>query len=170
MTGIRLYAKGIFEKVIGVVVKGFFKFLGFLHLTPMFFVGLIGVILYFTGAFENQIVTIVFDVVLGLTGAYSIVGIIMSLTGKWKKKEGKKRGKVDIVENENGETSGEQVVSQVQPTVQTVNVSPAPPSVRYYEVRQNPSLVMAEYADRYVLYRKTPNGLVKIRTDYKQEI
>ena len=39
---------------------------------------------------------------------------------------------------------------------------------KYYRVKQNPEYLMAEYADRYELYRITPNGLVKVRTDYKK--
>lgn len=169
---LRLYAKGLLEKVVARIVKGFFKFLGFLHLTPMFFVGIIGAILYFTGALENQTVMIVFNVVLGLSGVYAIVGIIVGLTRKGKEKGKKKRGNVDVVESGKAEESVNQneqtapPVAPMQPYTTPVENSVSS-GVKYYEVRQNPSLVMAEYPDRYVLFRKTANGLVKIRTDYK---
>lgn len=39
----------------------------------------------------------------------------------------------------------------------------------FYTVRQNPEYVMAEYRDKVELYRKTPDGLVYIRTDEKKE-
>lgn len=39
----------------------------------------------------------------------------------------------------------------------------------YYEVKQNKNYIMAEYADRYVLYFKDRNGLRKIRTDVKRQ-
>ena len=124
------------------------------------------------GALENKTVMIVFNVVLGLSGVYAIVGIIVGLTRKGKEKGKKKRGNVDVVESEIAEVSVNQneqtapPVAPVQPYTTPVENSVSN-GVKYYEVRQNPSLVMAEYPDRYVLFRKTANGLVKIRTDYK---
>ena len=40
--------------------------------------------------------------------------------------------------------------------------------VKYYQVAQNPAYVYAEYEDRYELYYKTPQGLLRVRTDYKR--
>ena len=38
---------------------------------------------------------------------------------------------------------------------------------KFYQVKQNPNYIMAEFEDRYELYEKTDKGLVKIRTDQK---
>ncbi len=44
---------------------------------------------------------------------------------------------------------------------------PAPSYPKYFKVK-NSSCIMAEYADRYELYQKTPGGMIKLRTDYKK--
>lgn len=186
---------GVIGKVIALIFRTLFKILKTFHVLPMFVVGITGVILYFTGTFENKTVLIVFDVVLGLSGMYAIWATVSGISkiGKKKNKEKKKkekRGKVGIMGGvkDNGEQlqvpiamDGGQVQYApqpvyvqpqpiVQPVVQQVVQQPQPVQVRYYEVKQNPSLVMAEYADRYELYKKTSGGLLKIRTDYKKDI
>lgn len=49
---------------------------------------------------------------------------------------------------------------------------PAPPPreryPKYFDVEGAPQYFFAEYADRYVLYRRDEEGAVYIRTDYKQ--
>ena len=37
----------------------------------------------------------------------------------------------------------------------------------YFRVKQSPDYVMAEYSDRYELYKKSEVGLKHVRTDYK---
>ncbi|MBE7089940.1 MAG: hypothetical protein E7362_03960 [Clostridiales bacterium] len=187
---------GIIEKAITLVVKVVLKILGFFHLTPMFLVGLVGIVLYFTGVLNNQTAKIVFDVAIGLCAFYALCAILYSFTGRAKKDRENKRGKVEVVKKKKGKKGEEEPVQPViiqqpvimqQPTSQPVIMqqpisqpvimpqqmgvqpvyAPAQAVPTYYEVKNNPSFVMAEYTDKYILYKKTGSGLVKIRTDYK---
>ena len=47
------------------------------------------------------------------------------------------------------------------------NYSENPLRPRVYAIKGHPSYFMAEYADRYELYKKSAAGLEKVRTDYK---
>ena len=171
---------GLIEKIITLVVKTVLKILGLFHLTPMFLVGIVGVVVYFTGAFNNHAVLIIFDVALGLTAGWAVIGTIMGITGHGKKKKAKKqkRGKVDVVRGEMDEADTPELEVPINTTYEVEEEKPKkikkvkhaerePETARFYEVRQNPSLVMAEYSDRYELYQKTAGGLIKLRTDYK---
>ena len=182
----RYFIFGIIEKAITFVVKTLLKLLGFFHLTPMFLVGIVGVILHFTGVLNDQTARTVFNVAIGLCAFYALCAIVYSFTGRGKKNRENKRGKVEVVKKKKKGKKGEEALQPVimsQPVImpeqtsqqvvipqQTV-VQPVYTQIKagptYYEIKNNPSFVMAEYLDKYVLYKKTENGLVKIRTDYK---
>ena len=96
---------------------------------------------------------------------------------KEDEKEKKKKDKsVQIVDEDTQNSNDESVqVNQQEVNLEIVKKSNAQENVyspkqtypKYYAVKQNKNYVMAEYQDRYELYLKTPNGLSKIRTDYK---
>lgn len=57
---------------------------------------------------------------------------------------------------------------QYQPPLPSAQTPVAESEVpRYFRVKQNPSFIMAEYSNRYELFRVENGQLVKIRTDYK---
>ena len=104
-------------------------------------------------------VAIIASVLLGL------FLFIRKLFKKSKKLEDKaERGNVQTVrvKSENAEIpETKEEIEKPEPTV-IQNDQP-----KYYKVAQNPNYIMAEYPDRYELFKKTANGLVKVRTDLK---
>ena len=61
-------------------------------------------------------------------------------------------------------TSSQEKSGEQQVVFQTVQAVETP---TYYRVKQNSEYVMAEYKDRYELYRIIDGQMKKIRTDYK---
>lgn len=147
--------------MIKALIKGVFKLIykliSLFNLQFTLFVVLIGTLLYFTGTLSNnQTVLLVFQAALIISVVYAILTTIKKLLGIGKKV--KKSKGMQIVEPERKtKTEEEQTVSVEQPIEKP----------RYYRVKQNPDYVMAEYSDKYELYRIGQNGLIKIRTDYK---
>ena len=147
--------------MIKALIKGVFKLIykliSLFNLQFALFVVLIGTLLYFTGTLSNnQTVLLVFQAALIISVVYAILTTIKKLLGIGKKV--KKSKGMQIVEPERKtKTEEEQTVSVEQPIEKP----------RYYRVKQNPDYVMAEYSDKYELYRIGQNGLIKIRTDYK---
>ena len=147
--------------MIKALIKGVFKLIykliSLFNLQFTLFVVLIGTLLYFTGTLSNnQTVLLVFQTTLIISVVYAILTTIKKLLGIGKKV--KKSKGMQIVEPERKtKTEEEQTVSVEQPIEKP----------RYYRVKQNPDYVMAEYSDKYELYRIGQNGLIKIRTDYK---
>ena len=123
-----------------------------LHLTLL--VILTGIILFFCGVFEdNATAEMVYFIVLIASVFYAVIGTGRAILFP-KPKEEKKRAKVDIVKKEETE----------EKTEETVEEKPV-----FYKVKQNNFYVMAEYKDRYELFVKTPEGLKRVRTDYKEK-
>ncbi|MBR2448913.1 MAG: hypothetical protein IKB30_02195 [Clostridia bacterium] len=147
--------------MIKALIKGVFKLIykliSLFNLQFTLFVVLIGTLLYFTGTLSNnQTVLLVFQTALIISVVYAILTTIKKLLGIGKKV--KKSKGMQIVEPERKtKTEEEQMVSVEQPIDKP----------KYYRVKQNPDYVMAEYSDKYELYRIGQNGLIKIRTDYK---
>jgi hypothetical protein len=155
-----------------LVLKTIYKFLSFFNLHVTAFLAVVGAILYLTGVLtSHRAVLLVFYVLLIGSVIYSLYANVRKFLGLNKKIE-KKQG-VQIVERDTEETKDQPVQSSsvqpapavnVQPTATVVN--PNVP-IRYFAVKDNPSVVVAEYDDRYVLYYKSPNGFKYIRTDLK---
>jgi len=156
---------GVVEKVIQVVVKTVVKILSFFHLLPAVLTAIVGLILYLTGALNDATVNALFWCVVALSLFYAVVKTTCKIFGVGKKKE--KRGKVKILKDE---SVSAQVVEQPQPKEEKIEeVSHQTKfQVKYYQVAQNPAYVYAEHEDRYELYYKTPQGLLRVRTDYKR--
>ena len=124
-----------------------------LHLTLL--VDLTGIILFFCGVFEdNATAELIYFIVLIASIFYAVIGTVRAVLFP-KPKEEKKRAKVDIVKNDSETDDGVEETAEEKPI--------------FYKVKQNHSYIMAEYKDRYELYVKTPEGLKKVRTDYKEK-
>ena len=148
--------------MIRAVVKGIFKLIyaviSLFNLQFTLFVVLLGAVLYFTGVLSsNQTVLLVFQAALIISVIYAILTTIKKLLGIGKKI--KKSKGMQIVEPERKE--------EKEKGKDTVSVAQVEEKPKYYRVKQNPDFVMAEYSDKYELYRIGQNGLIKIRTDYK---
>lgn len=152
------------RKVITAILKKLYDVLCIFNLQFTLLVALVGVVLYFTGALsEHGGVLIAFCLSFIASVVLSIVLTIRKLLGLGKKKE--EKSKVQIVAqqpNSEGEQIAPSVAEQPQPVIS------APKYPVYYQVRQNKNYLYAEYEDRYELFQKTPQGLKRIRTDYKR--
>ena len=137
-----------------------YKILSVFNLQLTLLVLLIGAVLYLTGTLDkNPTVLLIFQVVLICSVVYAIISTVKRLLGISKKP--KKSKGAQILDTD---ASIDQTKVQEQ-AVQTVAVEQDKPT--YFRVKQNPELIMAEYHDRYELFRVTKEGLKRIRTDYK---
>jgi len=186
---------GIIKKILGVIFGTIYHILALFNLQITALLLLIGLVLFFTGVFEsNPTFKVVYELLIIASIVLAIVTTVRKMLGLNKKKDKTvKRSKgAQIVENSNENapiipTNGYQYA---QPTYQYAPPSyneappiPQPPIYQeavppvvipvepekpvYYRVKQNPDYVMAEYSDRYELYKITGGGLTKIRTDFK---
>ncbi len=147
--------KTIFSAVFGVL----YKLIALLNLQLTLLLLLIGAVLYLTGVFEQgQTFLTLYQVLLVISAVYAIINTIKRLLGIEKKV---KRSKgAQIVDSQvQTEKAQELISTPVQIEQQQKPV--------YYRVKQNPEYVMAEYGDRYELFRITDGQMKKIRTDYK---
>ena len=151
---------GIIKNFFVTIFTILYKILAFFNLQLTLLIALIGGILYFTGVFEqNPAILIIFYVLLIISIGYAILATIKKLLGldkKVKKSKGAQIISTDVKEEK------EQVEEKQEEVVQK------PDLPTYYKVKNQPDYVMAEYHDRYELFRKTEQGLKKVRTDYKQ--
>ena len=150
---------GIIRRTIKIVFTVVYKILAFFNLQFTLLLSLIGLVLYLTGVFNsNQAVLVIFYLLLVLSIIYAIVGTVKILLGiqpRVKKSKG-----AQIIEHQVEQKESTQPESEKE--VQVKAESPT-----YFTVKQNNNYIMAEYSDRYELYRKTEEGLKKVRTDFK---
>ncbi len=160
---------GIIWKTVKVFFTVIYSILSFFNLHFTLLVGLVGVVLYFTGALEsNRAVMVVFALVLALTVVYAIVSSIRRLLGLDKKVK-RSKGVQIVPENSEEKTDAKaQPPVQNEPTMQPVTVTPMQVETpKYYRAKQNPSFIIAEYSDRYELFKVENGEMKKVRTDYK---
>ncbi len=155
---------GIIKNTIKAIFSVLYQIIALLNLQVPVLILLIGVIMFFTGVFENNAVVLtIFYVLLAISIVSAIVMTIKKILGidsRVKKSKG-----AQIIRTEN-QTYQDERNYQAQ-TVQVEQESYKKESPTYYKVKQNPNFIMAEYSDRYILYKRTEDGLKKIRTDYK---
>ena len=171
---------GIIKKIITTVFKAIYKVLSVFNLQPLLFVLVVGLILFLTGTItDNPTVRTTFIVLIILSVVYAVIASLYKLFSLGRKK-GKK---MQIVDNRTGEVytdngkinesvpaSYEQNVYSGQTATANEPVYRQTPTQNYpiyFTVRQNPKYFFAEYADRYELFYKSPNGIKHIRTDRK---
>ena len=83
---------------------------------------------------------------------------MLGINKKPKKSKGAQILDTDSITSSQEKSGEQQVVFQTVQAVETPT---------YYRVKQNSEYVMAEYKDRYELYRIIDGQMKKIRTDYK---
>lgn len=178
----RLLISAIAKAISGIivaVVKLVYGILRAFNLQWAFLIAIIGGILYLTGSMQaNESLKIILYVLFGLSVVSAFLLSGKKITKKDKKekkvKENKDKSNAKAEDSETETVKSEQSLSQGQtvqqgytaPTMETPIILPEQP--RYYAVKQNPNYVMAEFSDRYELYKKTPQGLARVRTDYKE--
>ena len=156
---------GIIFGTVKAVLKAIYKLIELVNLQYALLAALVGIVLYFSGAFdENAAFKTVYDVLFIVTVIYAVVATIKRLLGIEKKV---KRSKGAQIVKTNGEEQAEQPKSHEPPKEVVEEISVQPEKPVYFRVKQNPEYVMAEYSDRYELFKTSNGKLTKIRTDYK---
>ena len=146
--------------LVGAIVKTVYKILKVFHVRFLALMTLLGVIFYYTEVFTNyKKITVCYVIVL--------VVYFLSLTLKGYRKITKSKKK-------NTQNGSVKIVSQTQEQEeQSIAVESAIKEEvkypKYYSVKQNANYVMAEFSDRYELYKKTSTGLSRVRIDYKEQ-
>ena len=164
-----LYSKsrlifGPLKNAVKNILNAIYKVLKFFNLQIALLVALIGVVLYFSGVFENSVaLEMIFYIVLIFSIIYAVIISVAKVLGiEWSKgKKEKKRSKVEIVEVEDKK---EEIKRESQQVIEEKEEK-----IKYFKVKQKPGYYMAEFEDRYELYYMTVNGLQKVRTDYKEK-
>jgi len=145
--------------LIKTVFEFIYKVLSVFNLQPTLAVVLVGTLLYLTGVMNaNATVKFIFQIALILSLVYALIETLKNLLG-FNKKVKKSKG-VEMLAVESGKSNNAQTQ---QP--QQENISVDKPT--YFRVKQNPNLIMAEYSNRYELFKVDNGNLIKIRTDYK---
>ena len=152
---------GIIKTIFGAVFGVLYKLIALLNLQLTLLLLLIGAVLFLTGVFEQgQTFLTLYQVLLVISAVYAVISIIKQLLGIEKKV---KRSKgAQIIDSQVQTEKLEQPL--IAPTYTQIEPQQKPV---YYRVKQNPEYVMAEYGDRYELFRVTDGQMKKIRTDYK---
>lgn len=181
MTGVKVSgALGFVGKFIKFVFGLVLKVLSFFNLEYAALVVLVGLVMWLTGAFE--VLPWLFALFAALAVISVAFGIYKTFSSDKKPKEKKdERGYVEM--NANGATPQDTSRPSASPATglpehderayrdregaRTATSTGLPVYPRYYAVRQNPAYVMAEYEDKFVLYRKVSGGLRYVRTDKK---
>lgn len=167
-----LYSKsrlifGPLKNAVKNILNAIYKVLKFFNLQLALLVALIGVVLYFSGVFENSVaLEMIFYIVLIFSIIYAVIISVGKVLGiEWGKgKKEKKRSKIEIVEVEDKKEQAK------QERWQDIEVKEEKEEkIKYFKVKQKPGYYMAEFEDRYELYYMTVNGLQKVRTDYKEK-
>lgn len=164
------------KKIISQALKAVYRLLCVFNLQFTILVVLVGVLLWALGVFEQGGFALIIFVILFIGS----IGLALYLTARkilGLDTEKQKKSKIQIVGNNQPESQTQSVnISTMQTQQNAVETQNAqieqgeclqPEVPRYYKVKQNSNYVMAEYSNRYELFLITPNGLKKIRTDYK---
>ena len=149
----RLIIGGI-TKIITSIIKLIYKLAKVLNLGATFFVSVVGLVVYLAGGFEDEKVKTIFIAIL-----ISTIVLALFLTIKKIFFPKKKKRNVQIVGS-----AEKQVKDEEEMVVDLPKASVYP---KYYAVRQNKNYIMAEYSDRYELYKIENGKMFKKRTDYK---
>lgn len=152
---------GVIAKIIKTALKIVYTFLKALKLRLVALLVILGLILYLLGTFDSN-GTIKILYVIALVGAV-IASLWANLT-RFSKKDKKDKKAVQIVSEKDTDNNEQEIFTESEPA------KPQTVYPKYYNVKQNPAYVMAEYEDKFVLYLKSSSGLIKIRTDYKENL
>ncbi len=169
-----LYKNRIFGgvgKFFTTVFTFIYNVFAFLNLQITILLILTGIILYFVGVFQNSAVAeMIFFIALILSVFYAVVTTVRNLLFP-KPKEEKKRLKPEIVKGEKGKNDkGQPLAEEDLNGDNSSSINEQTEKPKFYKVKQNHDYLMAEYSDRFELFVKTPEGLKRVRTDYKENL
>ena len=150
---------GVIAKIIKTALKVAFTFLKVLKLRLVAILALLGIVLHLFGVFDSNNTLKIFYIVALVV---SIFASLWANLTRFKKKDKKEKKAVQIVSAE--------VEKEQEEFTESEPIEPQTVYPKYYNVKQNPAYVMAEYEDKFVLYLKSNGGFVKIRTDYKENL
>jgi predicted membrane protein len=155
------------KKIITTVLLAVYKVLALFNLQPAIFILISGLIVFLTGSFVTYpVLKTVFLIAIAFSVLYAVLMTVCKVFGLDQKKN---NSKIQIV---NEKTKEEQ--PKAQPTT-SQSKEPITPSVVptkiaypiYSRVNNHPNLIMAEFEDRFELYKKENGKLIRLRQDYK---
>ncbi len=150
------------KKIIKIIFRALYAVISLLNLQFTLFVAVVGLLLYLTGVLTNDsAVKIIFIAVLVLSVIYAVSATFCKIFGIGKRGKKRKPRSV-IVKDESVQPERVENYQREMPVIIEKEEQP-----KYFKVKQNPNLIMAEYQDRYELYEIDGQNLKKIRTDYK---
>ena len=147
-----------------------YKVLSLFNLQITLLLSCIGAVLYLTGALSSsRVLLVIFLMLLVGSVVYAAIATLKKFLRLDKKKDKKKMQIVEGQSSKIEEISKESVISQPQHPYgfQTETTYDEPEKPKYFRVKGHPDYIMAEYSDRYELYKVVNGQMIKIRTDYK---
>ena len=156
---------GFIRKLIGGVLKFIYKLIALLNLQLPLLVFLIGLILYVTGAIEDGGATSsIFYLALALSIAIAVISTTKRVLGL-----GKKVSKGKGVQIVNGDAQKQEIEETQENSDDNTegNKFTGGGVPRYFKVKNHADYYMAEYPDRYELYKMSNGNMIKVRTDLK---
>ena len=157
------------KKIITGLFSTIYAILAFFNLQVTLLLALIGVVLYFTGVLtSNHTFSLVYEIILIASVVYAVVSTVRKLLGLGKdKKKPKRSSNAQIISTDGVGEKEEEKEEKVLVEEPAKRLEPVIEKPRYYRVKQSKDYIMAEYSDRYELFRITGEGLKKVRTDLK---
>lgn len=176
---------GLIKMILSTVFHAIYAVVSLFKLQYALLVIVTWVILLLAGITEKYpIANVLLSMALVASVVYAVFAILKGLLGFGGKK--KKRRGAQVVKskkatdeqadepekivaesgavNSNAPIESERVNSNSSIQTPPIAINDQP---KYYRVKQNPELIMAEFLDRYELYKISGDSLVKIRTDFK---
>ncbi len=176
---------GLIRKTVTALFRAVYSVIAFLNLQTALLVAVIGAILFLTGVLDNPTILLIFRILLILSIVLAIVKCVKKLLGLENKKH-TRGGGAQVIKTSQMENLNNSAVIQPQNqnayqySAQNVNADNSHLNgqtysqlikssnlPKYFRVKQNPNYVMAEYEDRYELYKLSEKGMERVRTDYK---
>ena len=156
---------GIFKSMFGAVFGVLYKLISLFNLQFTALTLLIGIVLYFTGVFEqSSAFKTIYQLLIVLSAVYAIIATIKKLLRLDNKVKKSKGAQIKTLSSEEKNERKEERIEELPRVKEQENKEEKP---RYFRIKKNPNFVMAEYSDRYELYKIEGGRLIKIRSDYK---
>ncbi len=175
---LRIFGFGIITKAIGAFFKLIYNVLSLFHLQALLFVVVLGVILEVaTGKVFTGTGGVLFGLAVTFTVIYAVIrttaGVTNAFSGLFGSKNKKNPTPNSDDEDEDDGDEPERIAPQRQEPKKRKDKEKKKAYYRekpkYYKVRQNTDYVMAEYSDRYELFKIVDGRLVYVRTDKKEQ-
>lgn len=171
---LRLFGFGLIAKAIGAFFKLIYKVLAVFHLQALLFVVVLGVILEVaTGKVFSGTGGVLFGLAVTFTVIYAVIRTTAGVTNAFSGLFGSKNKKKAPTPDDDEDDGDEPEIIKPQPKEQKHKERKKQKAYyrekpKYFRVRQNSDYVMAEYSDRYELFKIVDGRLVYVRTDRKE--